>query len=76
MEKYHERDQNMVKTMTQLEILSKYVMGVGAQSVNVVGVGCSNLEEAKFKGLYNEEMNFVANQGGAHHSENPRQGGN
>uniref|UniRef100_M1DH69 Integrase core domain containing protein n=1 Tax=Solanum tuberosum TaxID=4113 RepID=M1DH69_SOLTU len=63
MEKDQERDQNMDKIMTQLDILSKNVIGAGARSVNAVGVGCANPDESKFEPLYNEEVNFLANQG-------------
>uniref|UniRef100_M1DZF7 Uncharacterized protein n=1 Tax=Solanum tuberosum TaxID=4113 RepID=M1DZF7_SOLTU len=56
MEKDQERDQNMAKIMTQLDIFSKNVMGAGARSVNVVGVRSVNPEEAKFQALYNEEV--------------------
>uniref|UniRef100_M1DVU7 Integrase core domain containing protein n=1 Tax=Solanum tuberosum TaxID=4113 RepID=M1DVU7_SOLTU len=65
----------MAKIMTQLDILSKNVMGAGARSVNVVGVGCVNPEESKFEALYNEEMNFLANQGGGYRANYLRQGG-
>ncbi|KAK4724478.1 hypothetical protein R3W88_027257 [Solanum pinnatisectum] len=75
-EKDHERDQNMAKIMTQLDILSKNVMGAGARGVNAVGVGCANPKEMKFEALYNEEVNFLANQGGGCRSNYPRQGGN
>uniref|UniRef100_M1DUF9 Uncharacterized protein n=1 Tax=Solanum tuberosum TaxID=4113 RepID=M1DUF9_SOLTU len=64
----------MAKILTQLNILSKNVMGAGARSVNAVGVGCANPEEIKFEALYNEEVNFLANQGGAYRSNYPRQG--
>uniref|UniRef100_M1DL55 Putative plant transposon protein domain-containing protein n=1 Tax=Solanum tuberosum TaxID=4113 RepID=M1DL55_SOLTU len=47
--------------MTQLDILSKNVMGVGARSVNVVGVVCVNPDEAKFEALYNEEDKTLEN---------------
>uniref|UniRef100_M1DZ77 Integrase core domain containing protein n=1 Tax=Solanum tuberosum TaxID=4113 RepID=M1DZ77_SOLTU len=47
LEKDQERDQNMAKMMTQLDILAKNVMGAGAKSVNVVGVGCVNPDEAR-----------------------------
>uniref|UniRef100_M1DW25 Integrase core domain containing protein n=1 Tax=Solanum tuberosum TaxID=4113 RepID=M1DW25_SOLTU len=66
----------MAKIMTQLDILSKNVMGAGAQGVNAVGVGCVNPNETKFEALYNEEVNFLANQRGGYHSNYPRQGGN
>ncbi|XP_049368430.1 uncharacterized protein LOC125833330 [Solanum verrucosum] len=76
IEKDHERDQNMAKIMTYLDILSKNVMGAGARGVNAVGVGCANSEEMKFEALYNEEVNFLASQGGGYRSNYPRQGGN
>jgi len=76
IEKNKERDQNMAKIMTQLDILSKNVMGAGARRVNVVGVGCVNLDEAEFEALYNEKANFLANQGGGYRSNYLRQGGN
>uniref|UniRef100_M1DYP1 Integrase core domain containing protein n=1 Tax=Solanum tuberosum TaxID=4113 RepID=M1DYP1_SOLTU len=66
----------MAKIMTQLDILSKNVMGAGARSVNAVGVGCANPDESKFEALYNEEVNFLTNQGGGYRSNYPRQGGN
>uniref|UniRef100_M1DIV9 Integrase core domain containing protein n=1 Tax=Solanum tuberosum TaxID=4113 RepID=M1DIV9_SOLTU len=37
-------------------------MGAGARSVNVVDVGCVSPNEVKFEALYNEEVNFLANQ--------------
>uniref|UniRef100_M1DH82 Integrase core domain containing protein n=1 Tax=Solanum tuberosum TaxID=4113 RepID=M1DH82_SOLTU len=51
-------------------------MGDGVQSVNVMGVGCINRDEAKFEALYTKEVNFLAKQGGGYHSNYPRQGGN
>uniref|UniRef100_M1DA31 Retrotransposon gag protein n=1 Tax=Solanum tuberosum TaxID=4113 RepID=M1DA31_SOLTU len=76
MEKDQERDKNMAKFMTHLDILSKNVMGAVAQSVNIVGVGCANPDKEKFEALYSEEVNFLANQGGGYRSNYPRQGGN
>uniref|UniRef100_M1DPA2 Athila retroelement ORF1 protein n=1 Tax=Solanum tuberosum TaxID=4113 RepID=M1DPA2_SOLTU len=76
MEKDQERDQNLAKIMTQLDIMSKNVMGAGTRSVNVVGVGCANPEESKFEALYNKEVNFLANQGGGYRSNYLRHGGN
>ncbi|WMV24967.1 hypothetical protein MTR67_018352 [Solanum verrucosum] len=54
MEKDNERDKNIAKIMTQLDILFKNVMRAGARGVNAVGVKCANPEEAKFEALYNE----------------------
>ncbi|KAK4729592.1 hypothetical protein R3W88_022580 [Solanum pinnatisectum] len=65
----------MAKILTQLDILSKNVMGAGTRGVNVVGVRSTNLEKMKVEALYREEVNFLANQRGGYHS-NPRQGGN
>uniref|UniRef100_M1DY79 Integrase core domain containing protein n=1 Tax=Solanum tuberosum TaxID=4113 RepID=M1DY79_SOLTU len=66
----------MAKMMTQLDIFAKNVMGAGAWSVNVVGVGGMNPDEAKFEALYNEEVNFQASQGGGYRANYPRPGGN
>ncbi|KAK4716059.1 hypothetical protein R3W88_014397 [Solanum pinnatisectum] len=76
IEKDQERDKNMAKIMTQLDILSKNVMGAGARSVDAMGIGYANLDDEKFEALYNEELNFLANQGGGYRSNYPRQGGN
>ena len=62
----------MTKIMTQLDILTKNVMGAGARSVNVGGVRCVNPKEAKFEALYNEEVNFLANLGGGYRANYPR----
>uniref|UniRef100_M1DT25 Putative plant transposon protein domain-containing protein n=1 Tax=Solanum tuberosum TaxID=4113 RepID=M1DT25_SOLTU len=76
LETNQEREQNMAKIMTQLDILSKNVMGAGARSVNVVGGRCVNPDEAKFEALYNKKLNFLANQGGGYRSNYPWQGVN
>uniref|UniRef100_M1AGK0 Uncharacterized protein n=1 Tax=Solanum tuberosum TaxID=4113 RepID=M1AGK0_SOLTU len=49
---------------------------VWCSCANAVGVVCVNFKESKFEALYNEEMNFLDNQGGGYHSNYPRQGGN
>ena len=51
-------------------------MRAGSRSVNYVGVGCANPEEAKFESLYCEKVNFLDNQGGSYHLNYPRHGGN
>jgi len=51
-------------------------MEAGARSVNYVGVGCVNADEAKFEALYNEEVNFLDNQGGGYLANYQRKGGN
>ena len=53
----------MAKIMTQFDILSKKIMGTGANRVNVMGVGCANPEEAKFEAFLSEEVNFLSKQG-------------
>lgn len=49
-------------------LLSKNVIRAGARGVNVVGVGSTSPEETKFEALYNEEVKFLANQGGDYRS--------
>uniref|UniRef100_M1E0V7 Integrase core domain containing protein n=1 Tax=Solanum tuberosum TaxID=4113 RepID=M1E0V7_SOLTU len=62
--------------MTQLDILAKNVMGSGTKSVNVIGIGGEHPDEAQFEALYNEEVNFLANQERVFLSNYPKQDGN
>uniref|UniRef100_M1D8H5 Integrase core domain containing protein n=1 Tax=Solanum tuberosum TaxID=4113 RepID=M1D8H5_SOLTU len=76
IEKDQERDRNMAKMMTQLDILSKNVMGSGLKSVNIFGIGGENPNEWRFESFYNEEVNFLANDGGGFRPNYPRPSGN
>uniref|UniRef100_M1DKF9 Integrase core domain containing protein n=1 Tax=Solanum tuberosum TaxID=4113 RepID=M1DKF9_SOLTU len=62
IEKDQERDQNMAKMMTQLDLLSNNMMGSGLKSVNVVEAGGVNPEEAQLEPMYNEDVNFLSNK--------------
>lgn len=57
IEKDQERYINMDKIMAQLDILVKNDMG-RLKSVNVVGIKPRKAQ------LYNEDVNFLANEGG------------
>lgn len=52
MKKDQERDENMAKMMTQLDLLMKYVMHSSRRSVNVVGYASS----VPYEATYNEEV--------------------
>ena len=60
--------------MTQMDILLKNVMGSGLKSVNFAGVNGVNTEDSHFDALYNQEVSFLANQGGGFHPSYPWRG--
>ncbi|WMV50851.1 hypothetical protein MTR67_044236 [Solanum verrucosum] len=67
----------MVKIMTQINLLSKHVMGGRTRSVNAVGTNSGQFpNDAKFEILYNEEVQYLGNQVGISHNNYQRQGGN
>ena len=66
----------MTKIMTQLDILSKNVIGAGTHIVNDVGVGNTNPDEMKFEALSTEEVNFLATLDGGYRSNYSSQGDN
>ncbi|WMV54964.1 hypothetical protein MTR67_048349 [Solanum verrucosum] len=43
-------------------------------TISIMGVGCVNPVEVKFEALYNEEVNFLSNQGCGYRANYPREG--
>ncbi|WMV25144.1 hypothetical protein MTR67_018529 [Solanum verrucosum] len=63
--------------MTQMDLLTKYVMGCGYKVVNVVGDSSGmSPDAAYFESMYNEEVQFLSNQVGGFHPSYPRPDGN
>jgi len=70
LEKKQEHDENMAKMMTQLDLLTKHVMGGSYKVVNVVGASSGmHPDDAQFDTMSNEEVRFLSNQTGGFSSE-------
>ncbi|WMV13972.1 hypothetical protein MTR67_007357 [Solanum verrucosum] len=77
MEKNQERDENMAKMITQMDLLTKHVMGSGHKVVNAINTNSGvNPDDAHFEAMHNEEVQFFANQVGGSRSGYPRSNGN
>ncbi|WMV24879.1 hypothetical protein MTR67_018264 [Solanum verrucosum] len=70
-----QHDENMAKMMTQMDLLSKHVMGCGSKVVNAVRVNGVSPDESHIEVIYNEQV-FLKNQGGGFRSNYLRPGGN
>ncbi|WMV25109.1 hypothetical protein MTR67_018494 [Solanum verrucosum] len=67
----------MAKMMTQIDLLSKYVIGGRTNLVKVVGTNTRQCpDDTKFEVLYNEEVQYLENQVGGSHNNYQRRGGN
>ncbi|XP_059277798.1 uncharacterized protein LOC132031977 [Lycium ferocissimum] len=64
IKKEEERDETMAKLVTQMDLLTKHVLGGGSKRVNVVG-SCEgdSMDEHCFQ-VCEEEANFINNQAG------------
>ncbi|WMV24771.1 hypothetical protein MTR67_018156 [Solanum verrucosum] len=75
MEKNQERDENMPMLMTQLDFLTKPVMGGCHKAVNAIGSSsgmCSDNEN--LEAVYNEEVQLLLNEVGGSFPSYPRPG--
>lgn len=71
----------MTTLMTQLDLLTKHVIGgnpkSGSKSVNEMGMsGGKNIDDEQFEAMYNEEVQYLANQPGGSWPTFQRQVGN
>ncbi|WMV29902.1 hypothetical protein MTR67_023287 [Solanum verrucosum] len=77
MEKNQKGDENMEKMMTQMELLTKHVMGSGDKAMNVVGTNSEmSSDDAYFEAIYNKEVQFLSSQAVGSRPFYPRLGGN
>jgi len=79
MEKNQEHDENMAKMITQMDLLTKHVMGGGYKAVNAISASSGMIpNDAHFDAMamYNEEVQFLLNQAWVSHPSYPRPGGN
>ncbi|WMV29901.1 hypothetical protein MTR67_023286 [Solanum verrucosum] len=77
MEKNQERDENMAKMMTQMDLLTKHVMSGGYKVVNAVGANSGmSSNDAQFLAMYNKKVQFLTNQARGSRPRYPRPSGN
>ncbi|WMV18596.1 hypothetical protein MTR67_011981 [Solanum verrucosum] len=66
----------MAKIMTQMDLLTKHVMGGGYKAVNVVGASSGVNPDDTIWPMYNEEVQLLSNQVGGSRLISLRSGGN
>lgn len=73
--KDQEREENMPKMLTQLDRLTKHVVGENQKSVNViVAAGDVVYDNLPYDGGYNKEVHYMGNQMmGSHFSRGTRE---
>ncbi|WMV41421.1 hypothetical protein MTR67_034806 [Solanum verrucosum] len=73
LEKNKERDENMAKIMTQMDLLMKHVIGVSYKVLNAVGANSGvSLDDAQFEAICNEDVLFLSNHVGVSRPSYPR----
>ncbi|XP_059315798.1 uncharacterized protein LOC132066512 [Lycium ferocissimum] len=64
IKKEEERDETMAKLITQMELLTKHVLGGSTKRVNAVGSCEGGSQDEQCFQIYDKEANFVNNQAG------------